>query len=306
MARPKPERVIEAPLELQQRVVALHRRLEGLKQQQAGALVERWFCDRPGCDGEPHEGRHWCGHPVDSGEHTWECRHSRAEQRPPVEFKEGRARNWIMMAGRGFGKTRSGAQWLAYEAQSQPDTEWAIIAPTREALAKVCLEGESGLLRALGIQRGDVRYNKSSLLLRLANGSVISGYSSEAPVSVLGSNLSGAWLDELAKWRDATMYDNLFPAIRRGLAQTVVTTTPAATRLLLSFLDRKDGSVAVTRGSTFHNEKNLSPQAVAELRVRWAGTRMERQELFGELLEDVPGALWTASMMERAKAVLLD
>jgi phage terminase large subunit-like protein len=212
----------------------------------------------------------------------------------------------MLLAGRGYGKTRSGAEWLADQARRNPNSSWAVVAPTKEDLEDVCFEGESGLLQALGIDRMDDRYNKSKTLLRLDNGALIMSYSAETPRKARGPNLWGAWLEEIAQWKSREMWDNLFPAIRRGSAQTVITSTPAPVPLVREFTDREDGSVVITRGSTYDNAKNLSAAQIAELKIRWQGTRRERQELYGELLEDVPGALWSAANIESTRAVLID
>ena len=190
--------------------------------------LSRWYCDRPDCDGEPHGRWHWCDHPVDSDEHTWECRHARTEQRPPAEFVNHEARIWLYMGGRGTGKTRSGAEWIADKARTQPGSEWAVVAPTNSDVKETCFEGKSGLLRALGLNREDPRYNKTDLLLRLDNGTLIKSYSAEKPERVHGPNLSGVWCDEIAKWKSRDMWESLVFAIRDGDAQTVATTTPKA------------------------------------------------------------------------------
>jgi phage terminase large subunit-like protein len=210
------------------------------------------------------------------------------------------------MAGRGYGKSRAGAEWLIQQTRNQPGTEWGVVARTTADLRATCFEGKGGLLRALGWSRDDPRYNKTDLLLRLDNGAVIHSYSAEEPSSVHGPNLSGVWLDEIAKWKSREMWDSLSFAIRDGDAQTVATTTPQRTLLVREFVNRTDGSVVITRGSTFENEKNLSSAFIAEQQIRWKGTRLERQELYGELLEDVPGALWKADTIERNKMTLID
>lgn len=282
----------------------------------------RWYCSRQDCDGEPHEGWQWCDHPAVCPEHgpkapsniandcpmchKWQCRHARADQRPPAAFVRGEARGWLCMAGRGWGKTRTAAEWLADQASRIPRSNWGVLAPTLDDIRDTCIEGESGLLEALGWERADDRYDKTKLRLRLNNGSVIRSYSAETPRRVRGPNLYGVWLEEIAQWSYRETWDSLFPAIRRGLAQYVITTTPAPVPLVREFANRDDGSVIVTHGSTFDNEKNLAPHQVAELKRRWAGTRRERQELFGELLEDVAGALWQASTIETTRGVLLD
>src|SRR5439155_5598738 len=134
--------------------------------------------------------------------------------------------------------------------------------------------------RALGLSFDSREYNKANGQIRLANGSVIYAYSAERPERVRGPNLSGAWCDELAVWRyPQTWTETLMPALRIGRPQVVVTTTPRPIPLLRELVDRGDGSVVVTRGATFDNEANLSSQALAELRRRYEGTRIGRQEL---------------------------
>ncbi len=174
-----------------------------------------------------------------------------------------------------------------------------MVAPTAKDLADVCIEGPSGLLKALGLRRDDRAYNKVHGILRLPNGSVIRSYAAETPDRLRGPNLSGAWCDELASFRYRQAWDEgLMPALRIGDARVVVTTTPRRTSLLTELMKRTDGSVHVTRGSTFDNAANLSETALAELRRRYEGTRLGRQELYGELIEDVEGALWTRDMFE--------
>jgi hypothetical protein len=217
--------------------------------------------------------------------------------------------NSMYLAGEGMVPThnsRAGAEWLADQAKSTPYSYWAVVGPTLDVVRDICIEGESGLLQALGWQRHDERYNKTRLRLHLDNGTIIRSYSAESPRKARGPNLYGAWLEEIAQWQYREMWDNLFPALRRGLAQYVITTTPAPMPLVREFATRTDGSVVITRGSTFDNARNLAPHQVEELKRRWAGTRRERQELYGELLEDVAGALWQARTIEDTRGVLLD
>jgi phage terminase large subunit-like protein len=202
------------------------------------------------------------------------------------------------MAGRGWGKTRTGAEWLAHQAQSSPG-DYAVIARSSQDCRETCLEGQSGLLRALGLRFDSPQYNRATGQIRLPNGSSIYAYSAERPERVRGPNLSGAWCDELAVWRyPQTWTETLMPALRIGRPQVVVTTTPRPIPLLREMVGRDDGSVVVTRGATFDNGANLSSQALAELRRRYEGTRIGRQELEGELIDDVEGALWNRSMLE--------
>lgn len=227
---------------------------------------------------------------------------ARPEQIPPS------AGDWMVyayVAGRGAGKTRSGAEWIAEQAVIHPGTEWAIVAPTWRDCRKVCVEGSSGLLRAF--RTGEMEgYNASDLQIRLTNGSKIYGYSGDKIDRLRGSNLSGAWVDELAAMPHArALWDEaLMPALRIGDRPRVfVTTTPRPVPLLRDLLAREDGSVIVVRGSTWSNAANLSKAALAELQARYLGTRLGRQELEGELIEDVDGALWNRLLIEETRVL---
>jgi len=200
--------------------------------------------------------------------------------------------------------SRTGSEWLIHQALGRPGTTWAVVAASRDDLQATCLEGDSGLLRAAGMERLDPAYNRTALVLRLPNGSVIRGLSAERPERTRGPNLAGAWLDEFAIWRYRMAWDDLMPALRRGEARIVITTTPKPTPLMRELLAREDGSVVVTGGGIRDNLPNLSEAAVADLQRRWAGTRRGLQELEGEMLTDTPGALWTAERLEATRAVL--
>jgi phage terminase large subunit-like protein len=225
---------------------------------------------------------------------AWE-RRARPKQLPPA----GDWFVWLIMAGRGWGKTQTGSEWIARQALMNPGREYAIVARTTSDVHRVCLEGRSGVLRVLGLTRDSENYNRTTGQIRLPNGSIIHAFSAEKADSVLGANLSGAWCDELASWRyEETWTRGLIPALRIGDPQVVVTTTPRPVGLVRDLVGRTDGSVVVTRGSTFENAENLSASALAELKLRYEGTRLGRQELEGELIEDVDGALWTRDMFE--------
>jgi len=229
-------------------------------------------------------------------------REARAEQLPPT----GSWFIWLILGGRGFGKTWAGSHWLAEQAQATPG-DYAVIGRSEQDTRETCIEGSSGLLRALGLQRSSPQYRRGTGQIRLSNGSTIYAYSAESPESTRGPNLSGAWCDELAAWRflSQTWDEALMPALRIGDPRVVVTTTPRPVPLLRELVSRKDGSVVITRGSTFDNAAHLSARALAEFR-RYEGTRIGRQEIMGELLDDVEGALWTRELIEPARVSKID
>lgn len=199
--------------------------------------------------------------------------------------------------------TRCGAEWLAEQAATHPNTEWAIVAPTWRDCRKVCIEGPSGLLKSF--LPGELEsLNASDLTVRLANGSRIYGYSADGYERLRGSNLAGAWVDEMAVFGNpADLFgEALMPALRIGdNPRVLITTTPRPIRFLRDLVDRDDGSVFVVRGSTWDNAKNLSTTAVTELKARYEGTRTGRQELEGELLVDIEGALWSRDQLDTTR-----
>lgn len=205
---------------------------------------------------------------------------------------------WLILAGRGFGKTRTGAEWLADQALEQPGTRWAVVAPTFGDGRDICIEGESGLLAVLARRdRRPVTWNRSIGEMTLDNGSQIFLYSADKPDRLRGPQHHGAWCDELASWRYVDAWDQLRFGLRLGAnPRTVVTGTPRPTKVIRDLVARDD--VAVTRGSTFENEANLAPSTIEELRRRYEGTRLGRQELHAEILDDVEGALWTQASID--------
>jgi len=207
---------------------------------------------------------------------------------------------WLFLAGRGAGKTRTAAEWLAWKAISNENTRWAIVAPTHADARDTCVEGESGILNILkefGVLKD---YNRSISEIFLTNRSRIKLFSGEEPDRLRGPQFHGGWFDELAAFKRPDAWDQYQFGARLGQhPQTIVTTTPRPTKLIKDLVDRK--GVHVVRGSTFDNAKNLAPSALAELKLRYENTRLGRQELYGEILDTVEGALWTREMIERAR-----
>lgn len=216
---------------------------------------------------------------------------------------------WLVLAGRGWGKTRVGAEDTADWLTTHPDGRLAIVAPTSAAGKKVCVEGESGLLAVLGGSAADLpdcvdRWNRSEGLLLLHNGAQAQVYSSEEPERLRGPQHHRAWCDELAAWvRLQETWDMLLFGLRLQYEEeqprAVVTTTPKPYPLIRDLQARETSHV--TRGRMRDNAENLSRAAVEELERRYGGTTLGRQELDGEVLEDAEGAMWTRGLVERTR-----
>jgi len=223
---------------------------------------------------------------------------ARSAQLPPP----GEWRTWLVMAGRGFGKTRTGAEWLTEEVQAGRMRRVAIVAPTAADARDVMVEGESGLL-AVGTRRGfRPTYEPSKRRLTWPNGAMGTLYSADEPERLRGPQHDGAWSDEIGVWRYPDAWDQLQFGLRLGTdPRQVATTTPRPTTLVRSLVgpDRQD--VVVTRGSTHENAANLAPVFLEQIANRYEGTRLGRQEIGGELLTDTPGALWTLAMIDAAR-----
>ena len=220
----------------------------------------------------------------------------RGDQCPP----EGDWHVWMLLAGRGFGKTRTGAEWVRGYAEAHPGARIALVAASLHEGRQVMIEGESGLL-AIAPDRDRPDYESSLRRLSWANGAVATLYSAAEPESLRGPEHSAAWCDEIAKWpQGEAAWDNLMLTMRiGGTPRVVATTTPRGVPLVRRLIDEK--GVATTGGSTGNNRHNLSPQWLATMDRLYGGTRLGRQELGGELLEDVEGALWTRALVERCR-----
>lgn len=205
---------------------------------------------------------------------------------------------WVLLAGRGFGKNFAGVGWITSLVETRAAGRIALVAATAADARDVMVEGESGLLR-LAPSWNRPLYEPSKRRLTWPNGAIATTYSSEEADRLRGPQHDAAWCDELAAWNDAqAAWDMLAMGLRLGKhPRALVTTTPKPVKLLKSLLARED--VAVVRGSTFENEANLAPTFLANLRARYEGTRLGRQELNAELLSDTPGALWQLDWLDR-------
>ena len=218
--------------------------------------------------------------------------------RPKQLTPHGEWSIWLILAGRGWGKTLTGAQDMAWFGLSNPESRIAIIAPTFADGRDTCVEGESGLLSILNDET-IANYNRSLGEVVLHNGSRFKTFSADSPERLRGPQHHRAWCDELGSWKYTETWDQLMFGLRLGQnPKVVITTTPKPIPIIKELAKRKD--VHVTSGSTFENEKNLADSAVIALRERYAGTRLGRQELFAEILEDVEGSLWSRDMLQSA------
>ncbi len=222
---------------------------------------------------------------------------ARDDQLPP---KGDKWRRWLILGGRGSGKTRSGAEWVRAIAQG----EWgerakyiALIAPTLAEARLVMIEGQSGILSVHG-RDDQPHYEPSKRLITWPNGTIAQVFSAEDYDSLRGPQFDAAWCDELAKWKHADAAWNMLQfALRLGENPvTVITTTPRAIPLLKRLL--ADEGTVTTRSKTSDNSQNLAKPFLDEVLARYGGTRLGRQELDGELIDDDPDALFKRDTIE--------
>jgi phage terminase large subunit-like protein len=169
-----------------------------------------------------------------------------------------------------------------------------VVGETFQSCRTICIEGPSGLLHAFERRGMQYRFNRSKWQIVLLTGQVIHLSGADDADVGRGLNLSGSWLDECSAWRQParTWSEGIAPALRVGDPRTIMTTTPKPIQFLRDLVGRDDGSVVLVTGSTYENAANLAPTAMAELRRRYAGTRLGQQEIDGVLLSTVDGALF--------------
>jgi phage terminase large subunit-like protein len=239
-------------------------------------------------------------HQISEARAAAEARDARAWRRiarPEQLAPDGQWLTWVYLAGRGAGKTRSAAEWVNEQAKAYPGCRIALVGRTPADVRDVMIEGESGILACA---RGDRPvYESTKRRLTWPNGTTAHAYSAEVPAALRGPQHHFAWADENAAWKDArkgdvldTSWNNLMLGLRLGDApRVVVTTTPKPNALMRTILSRR--TTVRTSGSTYDNLSNLAPSFREHVLATYEGTRIGRQELLGELLEDVEGALWT-------------
>lgn len=226
----------------------------------------------------------------------------RAKARPEQLLPEGD--DWdgvVYLAGRGWGKTRTGAEGVKEQVEAGNAKRIALVAPTAADARDTVVEGESGIL-AVSSDWCRPIYEPSKRKLTWPNGAIAHTFSSEEADRLRGPQFDLAWADELAAWNDPqSTWDMLMFALRLGRhPRWIVTTTPRPIKIVKELIAREGRDVVVRRGSTYDNAANLAGPFLEAVRARYEGTRLGRQELNAELLLDHPGALWTREMLEQA------
>ena len=221
--------------------------------------------------------------------------------RPEQLSPEGDWSVWLIMAGRGFGKTRAGAEWVRGIAEDDGSARFALVGANYAETRTVMVEGESGLLSIAPPKQRPV-WEPSLKRLTWENGAQAHLYSAAEPEGLRGPQHSHAWCDEVAKWMNnagqaQAAWDNLKLGLRLGFRpQIVATTTPRPVALLRGLVGAE--GVVISRGRTQDNLLHLPEAFVTAMVADYGGTRLGRQELDGELIEDLEGALWTRAMIE--------
>ena len=233
---------------------------------------------------------------------------ARPEQRPPDDFSWN---IWLYLAGRGAGKTRSAAEWIRDRARitSEGQIRFLLVARTAADVRDVIVEGDSGILN-ISPPSEKPHYEPSKRRLTWPNGNTALLATADEPDGLRGVQAHYSWADELAAWRQTpdaagmTSWDNLRVATRLGAhPQIIATTTPKRVPVLYSLIEesKKTGKVYISKGSTLDNAGNLSETYLEAITGVYAGTRLAQQELYGEMLDDVEGALWTIEMIEKSR-----
>ena len=223
----------------------------------------------------------------------------RPSQIPPV----GDWAIWLILAGRGFGKTRTGSEWIrsiacgATPLSGGKYRRIALVAETAADARDVLVEGESGIL-AVHPPAFRPTYEPSKRRLTWPNGAIATLFNGTEPDQLRGPQFDAAWIDELAKYRYAQeTWDMLQFGLRLGDdPRQVITTTPRPIKTLKDIL--VEPGIVVTKGSTYDNKANLAPKFLAKVEARYAGTRLGRQELDAEVLDDAPNALWSRAKLD--------
>lgn len=221
-------------------------------------------------------------------------------QLPP----DGAWHTWRIMAGRGYGKTRAGAEWVRAICEKDPTARVALVGASLGEARRVMVEGESGLLAVSAANQRPV-FEPSKRQLVWPKGAMATLYSAAEHESLRGPQHSHAWCDEIAKWEQASgkaeaAWDNLLLGLRLGSdPRAVATTTPRAVPLVKRLLGQTNA--AVTHGTTYDNARNLPGGFLQAVTERFGNSLLARQELGGELIEEIEGALWSRALIEQGR-----
>lgn len=209
--------------------------------------------------------------------------------RPNQLMPKGNWVYWLILAGRGFGKTRTGAEVIREWVKTSNYVN--LIGATAGDVRDIMVEGESGILACCS-EGERPYYKKSEAKLEWPNGAVSLCFSADEPERLRGKQHEKLWADELASWQYAAAWDQAKFGLRLGeRPQAIITTTPKPKRVITELIG--DVKCVVTRGSSYENRENLAPNFFDEIVAKYEGTRLGRQELYAEILSDAPGALWT-------------
>jgi phage terminase large subunit-like protein len=249
---------------------------------------------------------------LDMNEVLWDWKMwGRPEQQAPT----GNWNIWVYLAGRGAGKTRTAAEWVREEAKytNTGQRRFALVARTAADVRDVIVEGESGIMNVTPPSERPL-YEPSKRRLTWPNGNTATCFTADEPDSLRGPQFTHAWGDEVAAWRQTpdaagmTAFDNLRVGTRLGSnPKMIITTTPKRVPLLYQLMDeaKKSGKVVITRGSTLDNRGNLSEAYLETIMGVYEGTSLAKQELYGEMLDSIEGALWTIEMITNSRHSIL-
>lgn len=232
--------------------------------------------------------------------YTWQAWARESQLAPPGNWS-----TWVVKAGRGWGKTRTGAEWVIEKAQQYPGCHIALVGRTVADVRDVMIKGRSGIL-AVSPPWFKPVYYPSKRQLVWPNGTTATTYSADEPDQLRGPQHSFAWADERAAWQYDDAWDQLSFGLRIAPApgvepQCVVTTTPRNTKAVKALL--ADPSTVVTNGRMYENRDNLAPRFIREIERRYAGTRLGLQEIDGEVVDDIDGALWKRKWIDDGRVV---
>lgn len=232
----------------------------------------------------------------------WELWARARQLAPPGDW-----RIWLICAGRGFGKTRAGSEWIRQVTRADPTARIALVGASLPEVRAVMVEGESGIL-ACSPPGFAPRYEPSLRRLTFANGAIATLFSAAEPETLRGPQHTHAWCDEVAKWdvaggRADRAWDNLMLGMRLGeTPRALVTTTPRAVPLMRKLMaGDAGGETVIVRGRSEDNAGNLPPRYLKDIRKQFGQSALGRQELDGEMLLDMEGALWSRSLIERCR-----